>query len=285
MKLIHYEKLIKNESSAFRYLLNFCWKNHQKFCPRCRHRKNYRLKDDRRRCARCAYTFHDFSHRWINGCDLTSRQWLRILKLFEMDLTILAMSRELDLAYNTLYKAVTTIRWAITADAIDARDFFSIGESWPHQQALGSATKTRGDFISAPVFGIIEHAGVAFVDRVPGVYPETVFHFHDHFGLRLGRWGKTYFSAPFQRYNALIFCSSLPPPRFMEFALAPPSPSSPAKRAFLNHVLERIRRYNGLSPQKFPLYLKELEFRYNNKDKDIFALTAELLCRFVPKFE
>ncbi len=285
MKLIHYEKLIKNESSAFRYLLNFCWKNHQRFCPRCGHRKNYRLQDDRRRCARCAYTFHDFSGRWINNCDLTCRQWLRILKLFEMDLTVLAMRRELDLAYNTLYKAVSIIRWAIAADAIDARDFFSIGLPLPHQGPSGGSTSAPGDYISAPVFGIIEHAGVAFADHVQGVYPETVFHFHDHFGLHLGRWGKTYFSAPFQRYNALIFCSSIPPPRFMEFTLAPTRAPSPTRKAFLNHVLERIQRYNGLSPQKFPLYLKELEFRYNNKDKDIFALIAELLCKFVPKLE
>ncbi|MCH7711031.1 MAG: transposase [Proteobacteria bacterium] len=56
-----YEKLEFTETSARRYLLGFCWKNHQRFCPRCRCRKVYRLADERRRCARCRYTFHDIS--------------------------------------------------------------------------------------------------------------------------------------------------------------------------------------------------------------------------------
>ncbi len=42
------EKLVFTETSARRYLLGFCWKNHQRFCPRCRCRKVYRLADGRR---------------------------------------------------------------------------------------------------------------------------------------------------------------------------------------------------------------------------------------------
>lgn len=66
MDLEAYEKLVFTETPARRYLLGVCWKNHQRFCPRCRCRKVYRLADGRRRCARCRYTFHDFSGRWIN---------------------------------------------------------------------------------------------------------------------------------------------------------------------------------------------------------------------------
>ena len=36
MDLNTYEKLIRTESSARSYLLGYCWKNHQRFCPRCR---------------------------------------------------------------------------------------------------------------------------------------------------------------------------------------------------------------------------------------------------------
>ncbi|MEF9475887.1 MAG: DDE transposase, partial [Candidatus Mariimomonas ferrooxydans] len=34
---------------------------------------------------------------------------------------------------------------------------------------------------------------------------------------------------------------------------------------------------------KFPLYLKEMEFRYNNRNKDIFPLLVKNLCNTVPK--
>jgi transposase len=284
MRLIDYENYIKSESKALHYLLKFCWKNHQRFCPRCRQRKNYALSDGRRRCAQCSYTFHDFSGRWINNCDLSCRQWLRVIKLFELDLTILAMSRELGMVYNTAYKAVTTIRCAIAASAIDARDFFGPDSS--------IALKTTGRMIgpqaksssSWPVFGVMEQSGLAFVDLVPNMHPETVFHFHSSFGLQMGRLGKTFFTDAYQRYHALLFCSNHPSPRFVDFTLAPQASGLAVKHGFLSYLLERLRRFRGLSPEKFPLYVKELEFRYNNRHADMFMLVAEALCGFVPKF-
>ncbi len=83
MNFQEYEKIIKNENSAKKYLLQFCWKNHQRFCPKCRSRKLYALQGGRRRCARCAYTFHDFSQRFLNNGNLSCQQWLRLIKLFE----------------------------------------------------------------------------------------------------------------------------------------------------------------------------------------------------------
>lgn len=79
MDLSTYESLIRSESAARRFVLGFCFKNQQRLCPRCRTRKLYRT-GDRRRCARCRYTFHDLTDRWINRGRLTPGQWLRIVK-------------------------------------------------------------------------------------------------------------------------------------------------------------------------------------------------------------
>ena len=86
MDLTAYERLVKTENAARKYLLGFCFENHQRFCPRCKGKKLYRLADDRRRCSSCRYTFHDFSGRWINQGNLTAGQWLRLIKLFELGL-------------------------------------------------------------------------------------------------------------------------------------------------------------------------------------------------------
>ncbi|MDO8531386.1 MAG: DDE transposase, partial [Dehalococcoidia bacterium] len=40
--------------------------------------------------------------------------------------------------------------------------------------------------------------------------------------------------------------------------------------------------HHGVSPQRFPLYLKELEFRYNHRQEDIFPRLVQYLCDFVP---
>jgi transposase len=46
---------------------------------------------------------------------------------------------------------------------------------------------------------------------------------------------------------------------------------------------ERFIKHHGVSKKYFPLYLKELEFLYNNRNHDIFDLIANCLCDLVPK--
>jgi len=51
---------------------------------------------------------------------------------------------------------------------------------------------------------------------------------------------------------------------------------------FWSYAKERLIKFHGISKEKFPLYLKEMEFRYNNRDKSIFNLIAQNLCNLVP---
>ena len=41
---------------------------------------------------------------------------------------------------------------------------------------------------------------------------------------------------------------------------------------FWSFAKERLMKYHGVNPVKFPLYLKELEFRYNNRHQDLLML-------------
>jgi transposase len=52
---------------------------------------------------------------------------------------------------------------------------------------------------------------------------------------------------------------------------------------FWSWAKERLIKHHGISKEKFPLYLKELEFRYNNRQNDIFDLISDFLTNFVPK--
>ncbi|MCJ7618496.1 MAG: hypothetical protein MUO43_18390 [Desulfobacterales bacterium] len=78
------------------------------------------MSDGRRRCSRCKYTFHAFSGRWINYGRLSCVQWFSIIKLFEFELSVHNMAEQVSLAYNTVYNAVHTIRYAILTHAKDA---------------------------------------------------------------------------------------------------------------------------------------------------------------------
>lgn len=172
MDLDTYYRLISSEKAARKYLSRKCRKNGHRFCPRCTQRKLYKLADERYRCSLCDYTFHDFSGRWINYGRLSALQWLSLIKLFELEVSVRKMSLQLGLSYRAVYWAVSTIRMAILSHALEG--FWS--------------------------------------------------------------WAK-----------------------------------------------ERLMKHHGVSKDRFPLYLKELEFRYNHRTADLFDEVANYLCDLVPK--
>src|SRR4030043_409918 len=104
MDLTIYYNLISSEGKAKKYLLKKCFKNQQRFCPRCRQRKLYKLRDERYRCSCCDYTFHDFSGRWINHGRLTCEQWLSLIKLFELEVSVRKMAQQMKLSYRSVYR-------------------------------------------------------------------------------------------------------------------------------------------------------------------------------------
>ena len=53
-------------------------------------------------------------------------------------------------------------------------------------------------------------------------------------------------------------------------------------KGFWSDAKKRLRKHHGVSKEKFSFYLKEMEFRYNNRDGKIFNLLAQNLVNFVP---
>lgn len=279
MDLDTYEKLIRTESSARSYMLGFCWKNHQRYCPRCKNRKVYRLADDRRRCSRCKYTFHDFSGRWINRGSLSCGHWLRLIKLFELELSTRKMAQQLGIAYDTAYKAVTTIRHSILANADDAAVL--AGEVEMDESYFGGRRKGprgRGAAGKVPVFGILERDGMVSVEVVPNVKAKTVLRL----AVKKVRRGSIVYTDRFQVYDALMFCGY----RHLKVDHGTQFTSGRVYinglEGFWSYAKERLIKHHGISPKRFPLYLKELEFRYNHRDEDIYPILIQYLCSFVP---
>ena len=51
---------------------------------------------------------------------------------------------------------------------------------------------------------------------------------------------------------------------------------------FWSYAKERLIKHHGVSKEKFPLYLKEMEFRYNNRNTTIFTQLTKYLVNLVP---
>jgi len=283
MDLTNYYDLISNENKARRYLLGKCFKNQQRFCPRCNSRNLYKLADNRRRCSRCKYTFHDFSGRWINQGRLTCVQWLSIIKLFELEVSSRKMSQQMGLSYRAVYRAVNTIRTSIMSHGTDAEELLS-GEIELDESYFGGRRKGnrgRGAAGKVPVFGILERNGIVQVNVVPNVTAETLLGFT----VKKVRRGSVVYTDKFRSYDSLMFCG------YRHLKIDHKKLFSSGKvyinglEGFWSWAKERLIKHHGVSKEHFPLYLKELEFRYNNRNNDLFDLIANSICNLVPKWD
>ncbi|MES9994658.1 transposase [Desulfovibrio aminophilus] len=273
-----------SEEAAKALLRGLCHPDGVPFCPRCNDRRVYHLAEGRLRCGGCRYTFQEFTGRWINNGGLSCRQWLRLAELFAGEATAHGIAKEIGASYNATYKALTALRYALLVQALDARLLLGpatgLGECIQGRKLTGQP----GDLPPGrvPVFGLIEEGGLVFVDLVPEIEAETVFHFHANFQLKLIRMNNIIYTDRYRRYHALVFCAdeSLPLRYISNYDRIPYVDAE--QHAFWTFAQERIKRYKGLSPQRFPLYLKELEFRYNRRDQDLCRLFLEALCALMP---
>ena len=264
-------------------MTQFCFKMRHRFCPRCGKRKLYRLSDRRYRCSRCNYTFHDRSGRWINNGNLSYGQWLRIIKLFELEISTRKIARQLSMSYNAVYKAVNTIRMAILAHAEDA-DILLGGEVEIDESYFGGRRKGkrgRGAAGKVPVFGILERDSIVSVQVVPNVRAETLLDLT----VKKVRRGSIVYTDRYKAYDSLMFCG------YRHLAVDHQTRFSRGKvyinglEGFWSYAKERLMKHHGISPNKFPLYIKEMEFRYNNRNGDIYPIIVKYVCDLVPKRE
>ena len=280
MDLKSLERLIRTENTARRYLAMLCWKNYRRFCTRCNSYEIYRIAGKRFRCKRCRYTFHDFTGRWLNKLQISCKEWLWIIKLFELELSAMKIAAQIGLSYPTVLKAVTVIRQAIIAQSVDDFELLS-GEIEMDESYFGGHRKGkrgRGAAHKVPVFGILERNGIVRVEVIKNVRAETLLNLT----VKTVRRGSIVYTDKFRGYDSLMFCGYRHIKIDHKKLFASGKVYINGVEGFWSYAKERLIKFHGISIEKFPLYLKEMEFRYNNRDKNIFHLLAQYLCNLVP---
>jgi transposase len=190
------------------------------------------------------------------------------------------MAFQLGLAYKTVYKAVTTIRMAILAHSKDFEKLLE-GEIEVDESYFGGKRKGnrgRGAAGKVPVFGILERDGIVSVEVVPNVKAETLLDLT----VKKVRRGSIVYTDRYRSYDALMFCG------YRHLRVDHKTHFSKGRvyvnglEGFWSFAKERLMKFHGISPDRFPLYLKELEFRYNNRYTDVYPILVKYLCSFVP---
>lgn len=286
MNFIDYETHLQSEDVAKAYFVSFCWPKGEIHCTKCGCKKVYTLAEGRYRCSCCGYTFHDFSRRFINNGNMNARDWLRLIKLFELEIPLPQMAKQLGKSYNTIAKSIQSVRAAIMAQALDADIIFASGLG----SSLGTARGKRikhgpgGGPLRSLVFGVIPYGELAFVDLLPDLTGETLIHLKTTFHLKTAYLGGIVYTDKFKKYDTLLSCGS----EIRDLAHARHKDSSlyiDGQKGFWNFAKKRLKSSRCVSCKNIALYLKEIEFRFNNRDKDMFSLIAASLCNLVPRLK
>lgn len=212
---------------------------------------------------------------------LSGRQWLWVVKLFELEVSARKMAQQLPLSYPTALKAVTTLRRSLLADTPEGKALLR-GEVEADEAYFGGkrrGKRGRGAAGKVPVFGILERGGRVQVRVVRNVTAQTLLGST----LKLVRRGSVVYTDRYHVYDALMFCG------YRHLRVDPDRRFTRDKvhinglEGFWAYAKERLIKHHGVSKEKFPLYLKEMEFRYNHRHRDLFPLVVQHLTKLVPK--
>ena len=252
-----------DEGAARELLGHRCWPDGI-VCLRCGN-EVAGLADGRWRCRSCRYTFGLFTGRWLARSGFSARKWLCLTDLFAREYPLRKISSRLNVAYNTAYKGVSIIRQALSAAPPCPLD--------PSFLTARPVEATR-----PPVFGIQISPGGYHCVPVPDLPVQSMWEM----GLACSRCGNVVITSAFQQYTHLVFCATPALCRMCEHRLEDIPVYNWGSSPFWDFVCPRLARFHGITPERFPLYLKEMEWRWNTGIVQRFfdrALAA--LCRRV----
>ncbi len=273
MQLKSLESLTASEARSRAYLTRQAWGRQRRFCLRCRSQKIYRLADKRYRCARCRYTFQEFSGRWVGQLNLGARDWLWLVKLFELEIAPRRIADEIGISYPTALKAVHLIRCAIARQSGAAKAAPSAAcEIHFHRGGAGA----RQAPAEAPLFGVAERAGRVSICALADVRVDDLLE-------RAIPWVRRGSILCFERYkNCDVVLAFARPSALHGKAGAAEKIAVDRPEGFWGYAAKRLFQPRAVSRASFPLYLKELEFRYNHRDRQLFELLVDHATGWVP---
>lgn len=274
MNLSELAPYIGDEGKAEQALIEKGILKRYEVCPFCGEDRLGRVRRTKYKCYRCNKEWGVRRGSILEGLKIPFTKFLMAIKLFELDTSVRESAKQLGLAYNTVYRLYHILRHAIVITDTNYSSFS--GEIEMDESYFGGRRKGnrgRGAAGKVPVFGILERGGKVTVEVVPDVKGDTLLEL----AIRKVKRGSLIYTDRFRSYNGLVSYG------FKHRRIDHGKRFANGKvyingiEGFWSFAKERLMKYHGVNPEKFPLYLKELEFRYNHRDRDLFADLLQVL--------
>lgn len=205
--------------------------------------------------------------------------WL--LKLFELEISTRRIADQVRLSYPTVLKAVTLLRAAIFTNDKDT-DGLIQDELDIDDICFGNRHGEKKESIpdnKIPIVGILRKDGVI---RVKAIKHGGDVEFRLLKTVNNNQIDSFVCDSRLEYYDYLMCWD------YKSLKIVHGKPFSDGRNSmnglesFIGYAKERLLKFHGISREKFFLYMKEMEFRYNHRHEDLFILFAQNLCALMP---
>ena len=227
----------------------------------------YKLQDKRIKCKHCSKRYSI----------IQLKTDMLVLYYFYLEISARKTAKELELNYKTIQERFMQFRKDIAVycnnEAKKLNGELELDESYFGGKRKGK--RGRGANNKAIVFGILERKGRVHVVVVENVQAKTLM---EKIKQKTEK-GSVFHTDTFKSYNDLQqYGKHNKINHQKEFATNHFNHINGIE-GFWSYAKERFHKYHGINKQNYPLYLKEMEFRYNNRNSNLFKLLTDICVR------
>ena len=209
---------------------------------------------------------------------ISETKFREIIRCFSVDLTSVQIAKLTGVSRVTVNRILIGVRQRI-AEECERQAPFSAGEFEVDESYFGARRKKgksgRGAYGKTIVFGIIKRQGNVYTKIVPDCSKAT---------LQAVIRGKVHIdsvihSDSWKGYNGLVDVGYKKHLRIKhsDDQFADNGNHINGIESFWGFAKMRLMKFRGMNPKTFYLHLKECEFRFNNRNNDIYKILLILL--------
>src|SRR3989344_4590684 len=236
-------------------------------CIFCDKNRLYRLKDNRIKCKQCKKRYS------LNQLRLD----MQILYYFYLELSARKTAKELELDYKTVQSRFMQFRKKIAeycnqeAKKLDGE--IEIDESYFGGKRKGQ--RGRGAKNKTIVFGILERKGKVHTVIVEDVSAKTLMTEIQNKTKK----GSVFYTDGWRSYASLEQYGKHNIIDHEKELVDKNHNHINGIEGFWSFAKERFHKYHGIDKLNYPLYVKEMEFRFNHRNESVFNLLFDICVR------
>ena len=203
----------------------------------------------------------------------------KILQCFCLELTTIQAAEQLNLNRHTIERYYTIFRGKIANYEEQQIKKFSgsieIDESYFGSRNRGDK-RGRGAPEKIPVIGILKRNGLVYTKIIPDVSRKSLMPIITSL---VRKSSSNIYTDKWKSYDGLVLSGYKHHRINHSKEFVRNHHHINGIESFRSFVKRKMRKHNGISKNKFYLYLKESEFRFNNRGKNLFNFMQKVVLK------